>query len=94
MRPHGPPHGSPRARAGALLRCRRLTPQLRRACVRAGMLISAFQDAGLHLYNDAVFVRHIGSGARWMRRTYELGGAKLQPARAPHRMHLPHCLLG
>jgi hypothetical protein len=46
-----------------------------------GMLIRAFRAAGLHLYNDNVYVRHFGSASRWLRRTYELGGAKLQSVR-------------
>ncbi len=47
-----------------------------------GMLVTAFRRAGLHQYNDAVYVRLFGSASRWLRRTYELGGAKLQSVRA------------
>lgn len=47
-----------------------------------GMLIRAFRQAGLHLYNDNVYVRHFGSASRWLRRTYEMGGAKLVSVRA------------
>ena len=47
-----------------------------------GMLIRAFCQAGLQLYNDNVYVRHFGSASRWLRRTYEMGGAKLVSVRA------------
>lgn len=44
------------------------------------MVIAAFRDAGLNLYNDVVLVRSMGTAPLFARRTYA-SGAKLQPAR-------------
>ncbi len=45
------------------------------------MTCSAFRAAGLHFYNDIVLARQMGTAPMLMRKTYNEGGAKVQPVR-------------
>jgi len=47
-----------------------------------GMAIAAFKAAGLHLYNDVVLLRCVGTASLFARNTFN-SGAKMQPVRGP-----------